>query len=121
MKKRILNDIKTEYKTFLEHLYFAENCLQELAEHTNKYLYDYSRTKNCDKNFAENIEINSLYFDYFLEKINNIIDDIEEVSIQDLEEPKINNVVNIVEYLPVPDNYEQDIYADINNPIDHTE
>jgi len=97
MKKQTLNNIKTEYKTFLEHLFFAESCLNELVEQTNKYLYDYSKSKYCDKNFAENIEINSLYFDNFLERINNIIDDIEGVSVQDLEEPKINNIVNIFE------------------------
>lgn len=92
-----LENIQSKYKMFLEHLYFAESCLEELVEQTNKYLYDYSKSKHCDKNFAENIEINSLYFDNFLERINNITDDIEGISIQDLEEPKINNVVNIFE------------------------
>ena len=104
-----LKNIQKEYRKFLESLSFAESYLEELIEMTNKYLYEYSKSMHCNTYFAENIEINLLYFDSFLERINDILDDIETINIQHLKEPEIYNVVKMDDYLHIPDGYDTDI------------
>ena len=90
-------DLKTEYKTFANHIYSAHSYIEELTRETNKFLLKYSKAKNFNINFANELENNLLYFELFLQYINNLIDELEQATILKIELPKAK-IENIAEY-----------------------
>ena len=112
-----LKNIKNEYKCFLENIYMAESFLDELLEHSGKLLSDYCKYKNRDTNFAYKLEENLLYLEYISGEMKNLIECIDYITLQEIKIHCIHNFKNIHEQMFIPEEYEQDVYVDINNPI----
>ncbi len=112
------DDIQSDYKEFVNYMYSAYLLLSYLVRDINKFLLEYSKSKHFDEKFAYDIVANLLYLENFFNLTNEILEEIEKTTLANLKFPEINNVVNFYDYMKVPDDYEQDAYFDLNNPVD---
>ncbi len=117
MKKLDLIELQTEYKSFLEQLYSAHDSLSFLVKYTNEYLTEYIKLHNYDKEFAEKVELNLLYFEKFYEVIDYVTELTESTNFNKLKIPEIKNLINIFDHFPLPDKYDIDIVVDMNRKL----
>ena len=110
-------DIQTEYKLFFEHLYAAQGYMEWFFKNGNKFLQDYSKSKLCDKNFAEKLDEELLKLAVIYKNIDDTIDLLSDISIGEMEYSEQNNILNFDDYIKIPDDYDMDIYVDLNHPI----
>lgn len=106
------DDIQAEYNLFVEHLYNAHGFLYEILVDGSKYLNNYLKLKNFDKDFAEKFDENMLNLSVLYSQINDMLDALFNISITKIKPLEKNNIVNINEYINCPNKYEQDIYVD---------
>ena len=90
-----LENIKAEYKNFIEHICYAHSILYDLSIDTNKFLCQYIKSKSYNKDFAEKLEINLLHLENMLQNTENIMDYIESTTIPKMSLPEPNNLMII--------------------------
>lgn len=117
MNRQDFDNIKIEYKAFLENISFSYSYIEELVDFTNKFLSEYCKSKHCDKKFAKELEINLLYLEKFHQNIDNIIEIIESVTLDKLTLPEIKNVFCLEDFISIPDDYDNDILVDLNDSL----
>ena len=88
-----------------------------MVKYTNEYLTEYIKLHNFDKEFAEKVELNLLYFEKFYEVIDYVTELTENTNFNKLEIPKIKNLINIFDHFKFPDKYEKDIIVDMNQKL----
>ena len=104
--KKIKNDY-IEFKTLMQ---LAYCYISELTPAVNKFLYNYCKKGNkfYSEKFAYELEINLLYFEKFLNILDDIFDDFEKINIEKMKIIKIKpfkrwNILEPVKY------FEEDI------------
>lgn len=117
MLKQNFENILLEYKEFLEYISLANSLSEELVENGNIFLKEYCKSLHYNENFAEEFEINLLYLENFYQRINDMFELIDNVNLSQLKMPEINNILYFDNYIKIPDNYDEDIFVDLNFPI----
>ena len=92
MKELTLNDIQLEYHEFLEYISYAHSLSEELVSVGNVFLSNYCKSLNCDKNFAEEFEINLLYLENCYQNISDLLEMTDNIYLSKLKMP-ISNII----------------------------
>ena len=107
-----LSDLQDEYKIFFYYLHSAHGILEDLVNNTADYLTFYGRLKNHDKALACHLEENFLYFERFLEKMNSIAEEMENIKFLELKLLSALLPKKKTTKLYYNCNYDKDIYID---------
>ena len=118
-----VKDLELEYKMLKDSCNNFDSVLCSVIIDITNFLTEYYNNENFNEIFADNLILHLAY----LEKISEIIYDIEyDINCLELnnfelfypETKKTAEISYIDDYIEIPENYNQDTYADINNPPD---
>ena len=109
-----LENLKNEYKFFLEQASLAHSCLYEFLPKINSALIKYCKMKNFDEKFANELDINLLYLEKILEDFDNIMELFEKITFLEMNYPKKEEKIGTF----FTKKYEKDIFVDCNYKID---
>ena len=116
MKEENLEILKSDYKMFFEHFCYAHSAMEYLIKTTNRFLSNHK--ENYDYIYAENLDLYLLYFEKFYNILDNMMEEVENLSFAEHRTIFSSNITNIYDYVKIPDNYEQDILVDMNTTFD---
>ena len=112
-------DMLIQYKYFIENIYNAYSCLNDLITLLNKFLKDYYKLKKFDEEFASELELKLTYFENYYQILDPIIDELDKFSLTDnrkKENTKISRANICIFY---PKYYvEKDIYVPSDYRVD---
>ena len=108
------DDIKKEYKFFEESICQAHSCLFELILALKKFLYDYIKIKNYNRELAEKIEIDLVYLEHFYNNVDDILEYIDKLEIKHLLLPPINSKIENQDYKIYIENTNDNTFVDID-------
>ena len=84
----IFEDLKDGHKALVEHISLAYFYVSEITPALNKYLQRYCKIKNYDKDFANKLELNLVYFEKLFIELDEIYEYAQKIDLQEISFPK---------------------------------
>ena len=108
--------IRADYNDFFIGINTAHSILYHLICVLYKFLEEYKKD-SYDEIFTDNIEINLANLECIFYTIDNVVELMENITLLETKLPTNHNtkIYNFYDYLKILDDYEQDIYIDINH------
>jgi len=77
------DDLLIQYKYFIENIYNACSCLDDLIISLRKILNDYYKLKNLEEGFASELELILAYFETYYQMLFPIFEELNLFSLSD--------------------------------------
>ncbi|MBR2430597.1 hypothetical protein IKB17_03930 [bacterium] len=76
-------DLLVQYKFFIENIYNACSCLEELIFLLKIFLSDYYNFRNFEEDFASELELILAYFENYYQVLFSIVEELNQFSLSD--------------------------------------
>lgn len=113
-----LDNIKTEYRSFLEHFSYTHSSLEDLVKSLTTFLLEYVQNKDIDYSFAHKLEENLICLEFLYLYIDEVYNKIDTLTLSNLQLPKVekNKKWQNVS-LFIPKDYDKSIYVEKDTNI----
>ena len=76
-------DLLVQYKFFIENIYNACSCLEELIFLLKNFLGDYYKFRNIEEDFASELELILAYFENYYQVLFPMVEELNQFSLSD--------------------------------------